>query len=88
MPYILISTQIRLESGPTIVGDEKSDPELMAYLGAEMQKPLGQNYPDYRTADPPRLVLDKLDQRGYRLVSACGIGQTVIWTLYKADGTS
>ena len=36
MPYVLISTQIRLESGPTICGDEKSDRELMTYLGAEL----------------------------------------------------
>ena len=36
MPYVLISTQIRLESGPTVCGDEESDPKLMEYLGAEL----------------------------------------------------
>ncbi|CAF4454007.1 unnamed protein product, partial [Adineta steineri] len=36
MPHILVSTRIRLESGPTILGDEQTDPELMAYLGAQL----------------------------------------------------
>ncbi|CAF4978695.1 unnamed protein product, partial [Rotaria socialis] len=35
MPYLFVSTRIRLESGPTVVGDEQSDPELMAHLGAK-----------------------------------------------------
>ena len=36
MPHLLVSTRIRLESGPTIVGDERSDPEIMAQLGAQL----------------------------------------------------
>ncbi|CAF1255275.1 unnamed protein product, partial [Rotaria sordida] len=36
MPHLLISTKIRLEPGPTIVGDEQTDPEVMAYLGAKL----------------------------------------------------
>jgi len=36
MPHLLISTRIRLEPGPTIVGDERTDPEVMAYLGAQL----------------------------------------------------
>lgn len=36
MPYVLISTQIRLENGPTVCGDEQSDADLMKYLGAEL----------------------------------------------------
>ncbi|XP_078089639.1 GTP cyclohydrolase 1 feedback regulatory protein isoform X2 [Mustelus asterias] len=43
MPYVLISTQIRLETGPTIVGDEHSDEDLMNYLGAEKTTALGNN---------------------------------------------
>ncbi|CAF4366302.1 unnamed protein product, partial [Rotaria magnacalcarata] len=35
MPYLFVSTKVRLESGPTVVGDEQTDPELMAYLGAK-----------------------------------------------------
>ena len=36
MPHVLISTRIRLEPGPTIVGDERADEETMAYLGAKL----------------------------------------------------
>jgi hypothetical protein len=36
MPHLLVSTRIRLESGPTILGDERSDPELMEYLGGQL----------------------------------------------------
>jgi hypothetical protein len=36
MPHLLVSTRIRLEAGPTILGDERSDPELMAQLGAQL----------------------------------------------------
>lgn len=36
MPYLLVSTKIRLESGPTTLGDERSDPELMTQLGAQL----------------------------------------------------
>jgi hypothetical protein len=36
MPHLLISTKIRLEPGPTIVGDERTDPEVMEYLGAKL----------------------------------------------------
>ena len=41
MPYVLISTQIRLECGPTFCGDEDSNPELMKYLGAELTQEAG-----------------------------------------------
>ncbi len=36
MPHLLISTKIRLEPGPTIVGDERADLEVMEYLGAKL----------------------------------------------------
>lgn len=36
MPHLLISTKIRLEPGPTIVGDENVDQEIMTYLGAKL----------------------------------------------------
>ncbi|KAL1257376.1 hypothetical protein QQF64_010620 [Cirrhinus molitorella] len=69
MPYILISTQIRLETGPTMVGDEYSDPSIMNYLGARKTTMLGNNFSEYHVDEPPRLVLDKLDKIGYRVVN-------------------
>ncbi|XP_005990837.1 GTP cyclohydrolase 1 feedback regulatory protein [Latimeria chalumnae] len=87
MPYVLVSTQIRLETGPTIVGDEHSDPSLMEYLGAEKSTMLGNNFSEYHVDDPPRIVLDKLEMAGYQLVSMTGVGQTLVWCLHK-EGTA
>ncbi|XP_037499764.1 GTP cyclohydrolase 1 feedback regulatory protein [Rhipicephalus sanguineus] len=83
MPYLLISTQIRLENGPTIVGDRNSDPTLMEHLCARKITQPGNDFPEYRTDDPPRTVLNKLELMGYRVVAMSGIGQTCIWTLHK-----
>ncbi|KAG7453943.1 GTP cyclohydrolase 1 feedback regulatory protein [Solea senegalensis] len=83
MPFILISTQIRLENGPTTVGDELSDPAVMTYLGARKTTMLGNNFSEYHVDDPPRLVLDKLEKVGFRLVSMTGVGQTLVWCLHK-----
>lgn len=83
MPYVLLSTQIRTETGPTVVGDEASDPELMDYLGATKIHALGNNFCEYRVSDPPRIVLDRLDRRGFFLKQMTGVGQTVVWCLYK-----
>ncbi|XP_076442449.1 GTP cyclohydrolase 1 feedback regulatory protein-like [Babylonia areolata] len=83
MPYVLISTQTRLESGPTIVGDQWSDPNLMDKLGAKLMKEFGNNFEEYRCDEPPRVVLNKLEKLGYHVISMTGVGQTCIWTLLK-----
>ncbi|KAG7466328.1 hypothetical protein MATL_G00163790 [Megalops atlanticus] len=83
MPYVLISTQIRLETGPTMVGDEYSDPAIMNYLGARKTTILGNNFSEYHVDEPPRLVLDKLEKIGYRVVNMTGVGQTLVWCLHK-----
>lgn len=82
MPYVLVSTQIRLESGPTICGDAWSDETLMAYLGAKLVQLPGNNFSEYRVDDAPRVVLNKLELLGYKVVTMGGVGQTAIWTLY------
>nr|XP_054490972.1 GTP cyclohydrolase 1 feedback regulatory protein [Agelaius phoeniceus] len=83
MPYLLISTQIRLEAGPTMVGDEHSDPHLMSILGATKRSTLGNNFCEYYVNDAPRVVLDKLESLGYRVVSMTGVGQTLVWCLHR-----
>ncbi|NXD28156.1 GFRP protein, partial [Spelaeornis formosus] len=83
MPYLLISTQIRLEAGPTMVGDEHSDPHLMSILGATKRSMLGNNFCEYYVNDAPRVVLDKLESLGYRVVSMTGVGQTLVWCLHR-----
>ena len=31
----------------------------------------------------PRIVIDRLERRGYTVVSMTGVGQTCIWTLHR-----
>ncbi|CAI5448287.1 unnamed protein product [Caenorhabditis angaria] len=85
MPYLLISTQIRMECGPTMVGDGDSDAELMAILEAKLTKQLGNEFMEYITKWSPRRVLNKLEDLGWKVVSMAGIGQTCAWTLHKSS---
>ncbi|CAO4374608.1 hypothetical protein L5515_011911 [Caenorhabditis briggsae] len=85
MPYILISTQIRMECGPTMVGDGESDAKLMEKLEAKLMKQLGNEFQEYITKWSPRKVLNQLEKEGWQVVAMAGIGQTCAWTLYKAD---
>jgi hypothetical protein len=52
----------------------KATIELLLYFSLE-----------YRTQDAPRIILNKLEKRGYKVVSTTGIGQTIVWTLHKPD---
>ena len=83
MPYMIISVQIRSEKGPTLCGDEGQDPALMSAIGATITQEAGQTFKHYVCADPPRIVLDRLEGQGYKVVSSTGCGQTLIWTLHK-----
>ncbi|TRY56540.1 hypothetical protein DNTS_022796 [Danionella cerebrum] len=38
---------------------------------------------EYYVDSPPRLVLDKLEQLGFRVISMTGVGQTLVWCLHK-----
>ena len=40
---------------------------------------------EYISQDPPRVVLNKLEQMGYKVITSTGVGQTIVWTLHKAD---
>ncbi|XP_074005728.1 GTP cyclohydrolase 1 feedback regulatory protein isoform X1 [Numenius arquata] len=71
------------EVGPTMVGDEHSDPNLMSFLGATKRNMLGNHFWEYYVNDAPRVVLDKLESCGYRVVSMTGVGQTLVWCLHK-----
>ncbi|KAK6750490.1 hypothetical protein RB195_002455 [Necator americanus] len=83
MPYMLISTQIRLQTGPTFVGDGDSDKYLMERLQARPSQQLGNEFVEYITPLSPRLVLDLLEKEGWKVVGMAGIGQTCAWTLYR-----
>ncbi|XP_009472247.1 PREDICTED: GTP cyclohydrolase 1 feedback regulatory protein [Nipponia nippon] len=71
------------EVGPTMVGDEHSDPGLMSFLGATKRNMLGNHFWEYYVNDAPRIVLNKLESCGYRVVSMTGVGQTLVWCLHK-----
>ncbi|KJH47950.1 putative GTP cyclohydrolase I feedback regulatory protein [Dictyocaulus viviparus] len=68
MPYMLISTQIRLEVGPTFVGDSNSDKELMERLWAKPSQQLGNEFVEYMTPLAPRQVLNILENEGWKVV--------------------
>lgn len=38
---------------------------------------------EYHVDEPPRLVLDKLEKIGFRVLSMTGVGQTLVWCLHK-----
>ncbi|XP_010125948.1 PREDICTED: GTP cyclohydrolase 1 feedback regulatory protein [Chlamydotis macqueenii] len=38
---------------------------------------------EYYVNDAPRVVLNKLESCGYRVVSMTGVGQTLVWCLHK-----
>jgi hypothetical protein len=74
MPYLLVSTQTRLETGPTMVGDADSDPSLMMELNATPSKQLGNNFVEYTTTWTPRIVLNRLEELGWSVIAMAGIG--------------
>jgi len=83
MPYLLLSTQIRLENGPTIVGDGDIDQDIVNLVGASKVKDMCNDFSHYETPDPVRKVMDTLEKIGYTCIGVTGLGQTAIFTLHK-----
>ncbi|KAL3088357.1 hypothetical protein niasHT_023917 [Heterodera trifolii] len=85
MPFehLLVSTQIRCETGPTVVGDANSDQKLMALLEAQKVHRFGNTFPEFLTEWPPRKVLDRLSDWSFSICGMAGAGQTVIWTMRR-----
>ncbi|XP_072720865.1 GTP cyclohydrolase 1 feedback regulatory protein isoform X2 [Ciconia boyciana] len=87
MPYLLISTQIRMEGGN---GEKKANRQagrsLVTDAAAVVEDVLShaaQTNWEYYVNDAPRIVLNKLESCGYRVVSMTGVGQTLVWCLHK-----
>lgn len=40
---------------------------------------------EWKSEECPRIVLNKLEKIGYKVVAMTGVGQTCIWTLNKPD---
>lgn len=58
-------------------------PEETPVPAAPSQCPFSRSSWEYYVNDAPRIVLDKLESRGYRVVSMTGVGQTLVWCLHK-----
>jgi len=85
MPYMFVSTLIRLENGPTVIGDEWLDREVADYLNAKLSRCAGNTFKEWSVDQPPRIVLNKLEQIGYHVIGTTGCGQTMIWTLHRSS---
>eukprot|EP00054_Salpingoeca_dolichothecata_P012964 m.72158 g.72158 ORF g.72158 m.72158 type:complete len:87 (+) comp20222_c0_seq1:57-317(+) len=83
MPYLLISARALLETGPTTCGDSDADPKLMKHCQAELKQELGNTFKTFVSPLCPRKVLDRLEEKGYKVISQSGPGQTCVWTLHK-----
>ncbi|CAK4086797.1 unnamed protein product [Aphanomyces euteiches] len=99
MPFVIVSCDVTVSTGPTIVGDEASDETLMESLGASLVQAKCQTYkyslhlkdiraqPDgtrhFVAPHAPRLVMDELEREGFQLVGASGVGQTIVWTFSR-----
>lgn len=83
MPYLVISCEIRTETGPTICGGDHSDKKLMEALSAKLTKKLGNNFSEYMSPHAPEIILNMLEQHGYYVVTSSGVGQTHVWTLHS-----
>jgi hypothetical protein len=85
MPHVLIYSHYNnLGKGPTYVAN--NDQLLLDYLGAV---PPNSSHQDSMVNESPTVVLDKLEQRGYRVVGMSANANTqfnsYVWTLHKPE---
>lgn len=102
MPYILVRCSISLSSGydghPTVIdyhaeGGEQGEFRLlqdaMSHLQASCIRGSCGPYCSYQTAEPPYLVLNRLENHGYKVVAATSVADksgncvSQMWTLHK-----
>ena len=87
MPYVLVKyEEVRHRC---TVGDAGSDPELMKILDAEVRQS-GDAW-KFVSLLAPRLVLNKLETQGYRVITCTSKGDDkhegfILWTLHKEEG--
>ena len=87
MPYVLVKyEEVRHRC---TVGDAGSDPELMKILDAEVRQS-GDAW-KFVSLLAPRLVLNKLETQGYRVITCTSKGDEkhegfILWTLHKEEG--
>jgi len=55
----------------------------MSFLGAEKKQEVGNDFEVYQCKECPRLVLNKLETDGWKVIGFTGVSQTIIWTLHK-----
>ena len=77
--YLILTTELNVRTGPTIVGKEGSFKDVMEKLGGELKdskSTLGQFF--WESPHDIGEVMQKAKQLGYKLTSTTGLGQTFI----------
>ena len=84
--YLILSTEINTRNGPTFMGNENSNADLMCQLGGELKSSKSdlQSKVWENTLDIAQ-VMEIAKAIGYRLASSSGIGQTLVVIMEKID---
>jgi hypothetical protein len=77
--YLILTTEINVRTGPTIIGKEGSNQELMEKLGASRKQSnsaIGKTF--WESPLDISHVMHEANRLGYKLNSTTGLGQTFI----------
>lgn len=77
--FLILTTEINVRTGPTTVGKEGSNPDLMEKLGATLKRSnsaLGKTF--WESPNDINEVMQIAKRLGYKLGSTTGLGQTFI----------